>query len=106
MRKNMTTLKNRLKKEKDKYERLKKENDKLILKKEQLLRILMPKAWGKLHEGKIDNSSFNKESEKRKEEKLKGYPELMERLAFLDGWIFCLEEQIKRLDYEKKHDYA
>jgi hypothetical protein len=32
----MTTLKNRLKKEKDKYERLKKENDKLILKKEQL----------------------------------------------------------------------
>ena len=66
----------------------------------------MPKARGKLHGGKIDNSSFDKESEKRKEEKLKGYPELMERLAFLDGWIFCLEEQIKRLDYEKKHDYA
>ena len=66
----------------------------------------MPKARGKLHGGKIDNSSFDKESEKRKEEKLKGYSELMERMAFLDGWIFGLEEQIKRLDYEKKHDYA
>ena len=66
----------------------------------------MPKARGETVVGEIDYSSFNKESEKRKEEKLNEYSEFIERMAFLDGWIFGLEEQMKRLDYEKKHDYA
>jgi len=66
----------------------------------------MPKARGETVVGEIDYSSFNKESEKRKEEKLNEYSEFIERMAFLDGWIFGLEEQIKRLDYEEKHDYA